>query len=207
MKKLALRDTKIRISAPPERKYSTWIGGSILAGLSTFKRMWVSAEEYQEGVSGKPRARFVRLLLTMSARRSRHHLQEVRLIACRCSIPSYSSLAITPAFFVLTLLCSLGKSAARTSVRVLPPRIFVPRSLSYVQESSQCPPTVASRRLSASCLPPTQAFLFSPSKTSACPRSRLPLRSLFLSSRRPAFLALFYEHAVPSQHGRLDGPY
>ncbi|BGO94797.1 hypothetical protein NBRC10512_005383 [Rhodotorula toruloides] len=48
VKKLALRDTKIRISAPPERKYSTWIGGSILAGLSTFKRMWVSAEEYQE---------------------------------------------------------------------------------------------------------------------------------------------------------------
>lgn len=32
VKKLALRETKIRISAPPERKYSTWIGGSILAG-------------------------------------------------------------------------------------------------------------------------------------------------------------------------------
>ncbi|KAK4057703.1 hypothetical protein OIO90_001351 [Microbotryomycetes sp. JL221] len=48
VKRLALRDTKIRISAPPERKYSTWIGGSILAGLSTFKKMWVSAEEYQE---------------------------------------------------------------------------------------------------------------------------------------------------------------
>ncbi|KAM0748454.1 actin-like protein [Meredithblackwellia eburnea MCA 4105] len=47
-KKLVLRETKIRISAPPERKYSTWIGGSILAGLSTFKKMWVSAEEYQE---------------------------------------------------------------------------------------------------------------------------------------------------------------
>ena len=51
VKKLALRETKIRISAPPERKYSTWIGGSILAGLSTFKKMWVSAEEYQEGAS------------------------------------------------------------------------------------------------------------------------------------------------------------
>jgi actin-related protein len=57
VKKLALRETKIRISAPPERKYSTWIGGSILAGLSTFKKMWVSAEEYQEGESspGHPR--------------------------------------------------------------------------------------------------------------------------------------------------------
>ncbi|KAF9355669.1 Actin-2 [Mortierella sp. AD094] len=48
VKKLALKDIKIKISAPPERKYSTWIGGSILASLSTFKKMWVSAEEYQE---------------------------------------------------------------------------------------------------------------------------------------------------------------
>lgn len=39
MKKLALKDVKIKIYAPPERKYSTWIGGSILAGLSTFKKV------------------------------------------------------------------------------------------------------------------------------------------------------------------------
>ncbi|KAK6197448.1 centractin actin-related protein of the dynactin complex [Scheffersomyces amazonensis] len=39
---------KIKIYAPPERKYSTWIGGSILAGLSTFKKMWITHEEYQE---------------------------------------------------------------------------------------------------------------------------------------------------------------
>ncbi|KAL0071977.1 Centractin [Marasmius tenuissimus] len=48
VKKLALKDVKIKIYAPPERKYSTWIGGSILAGLNAFKKMWVSAEEYQE---------------------------------------------------------------------------------------------------------------------------------------------------------------
>ncbi|CAG8519742.1 9346_t:CDS:2 [Acaulospora colombiana] len=49
IKKLATKnDIKIKIYAPPERKYSTWIGGSILAALSTFKKMWVSAEEYQE---------------------------------------------------------------------------------------------------------------------------------------------------------------
>ncbi|KAG8784779.1 Actin-2 [Ceratobasidium sp. 428] len=48
VKKLALKDVKIKIYAPPERKYSTWIGGSILAGLNTFKKMWISAEEYQE---------------------------------------------------------------------------------------------------------------------------------------------------------------
>merc|ERR1712178_159010 len=31
----------IKIVAPPERKYSVWIGGSILASLSTFEDMWV----------------------------------------------------------------------------------------------------------------------------------------------------------------------
>lgn len=40
--------TKIKIYAPPERKYSTWIGGSILAGLSTFRKLWVTAQEYAE---------------------------------------------------------------------------------------------------------------------------------------------------------------
>ena len=35
----AVKDTRIKIFAPPERKYSTWIGGSILAGLSTFRRV------------------------------------------------------------------------------------------------------------------------------------------------------------------------
>lgn len=39
---------KVKIYAPPERKYSTWIGGSILAGLSTFKKMWVTSQEYAE---------------------------------------------------------------------------------------------------------------------------------------------------------------
>lgn len=48
IKRLAPKDMKIRISAPPERKYSTWIGGSILASLATFRKMWVSHEEYDE---------------------------------------------------------------------------------------------------------------------------------------------------------------
>ncbi|MHC0039877.1 hypothetical protein [Pseudoneobacillus sp. C159] len=34
--------------APPERKYSVWIGGSILASLSTFQQMWISKQEYDE---------------------------------------------------------------------------------------------------------------------------------------------------------------
>ncbi|CEO59980.1 Actin-like protein [Penicillium cataractarum] len=48
IKRLAVEDMKIRISAPAERKYTTWIGGSILAGLSTFRKMWVSADEWHE---------------------------------------------------------------------------------------------------------------------------------------------------------------
>ncbi len=39
LQNLAVRDTRIKIFAPPERKYSTWIGGSILAGLSTFRKV------------------------------------------------------------------------------------------------------------------------------------------------------------------------
>jgi centractin len=40
--------TRIRISAPPERVHSCYVGGSILASLATFKNMWVSREEYEE---------------------------------------------------------------------------------------------------------------------------------------------------------------
>jgi len=39
---------KVKIVSPPERKYSTWIGGSILASLSTFHQMWISKQEYDE---------------------------------------------------------------------------------------------------------------------------------------------------------------
>ncbi|KAJ3636287.1 hypothetical protein Zmor_009029 [Zophobas morio] len=39
---------KIRILAPQDRQNSTWVGGSILASLSTFKRMWISAAEWRE---------------------------------------------------------------------------------------------------------------------------------------------------------------
>jgi actin-related protein len=45
---LAPSTMKIKILAPPERKYSVWIGGSILASLSTFGEMWISKEEYDE---------------------------------------------------------------------------------------------------------------------------------------------------------------
>ncbi|KAJ3575876.1 hypothetical protein NP233_g818 [Leucocoprinus birnbaumii] len=43
---------KVKIAAPPERKYSVWIGGSILASLSTFQSMWCSKQEYDESGPG-----------------------------------------------------------------------------------------------------------------------------------------------------------
>lgn len=45
---LAPSSMKIKVVAPPERKYSVWIGGSILASLSTFQQMWVTRAEYDE---------------------------------------------------------------------------------------------------------------------------------------------------------------
>ena len=36
---LAPSTMKIKVVAPPERKYSVWIGGSILSSLSTFQQM------------------------------------------------------------------------------------------------------------------------------------------------------------------------
>ena len=45
---LAPPTMKINIITPPERKYSVWIGASILASLSTFRQMWISKQEYGE---------------------------------------------------------------------------------------------------------------------------------------------------------------
>ncbi|KAJ7097408.1 actin family [Mycena epipterygia] len=49
---LAPASMKIKIVALPERKYSVWIGGSILASLSTFQNLWVSKQEYDESGPG-----------------------------------------------------------------------------------------------------------------------------------------------------------
>jgi len=45
---LAPDSMNVKVIAAPERKYSVWIGGSILSSLSTFEEMWVSKEEYDE---------------------------------------------------------------------------------------------------------------------------------------------------------------
>jgi len=52
MQALAPASAKCKIIAPPERKYSVWIGGSILSSLSTFQDMWITKEEYDESGPG-----------------------------------------------------------------------------------------------------------------------------------------------------------
>lgn len=46
VQRMAPADMKIKISAPPERKYSTWIGGSIFAGLSTFRKVCMHVDSW-----------------------------------------------------------------------------------------------------------------------------------------------------------------
>jgi len=48
MKDQAAQNMVVKIIAPPERKYSVWIGGSILSSLSTFEDMWIKKDEYDE---------------------------------------------------------------------------------------------------------------------------------------------------------------
>ena len=45
---LAPSAMKIKVVAPAERKYSVWIGGSILSSLSSFQSMWITKSEFDE---------------------------------------------------------------------------------------------------------------------------------------------------------------
>ena len=48
IKEEASANAKIQVQASPERKYSVWIGGSILSSLSTFSSQWITREEFDE---------------------------------------------------------------------------------------------------------------------------------------------------------------
>ncbi|EFN56038.1 hypothetical protein CHLNCDRAFT_145478 [Chlorella variabilis] len=52
---LAPQMAKVKVVCPAnavERRYSVWIGGSILASLGTFQQMWMSKAEYREYGAG-----------------------------------------------------------------------------------------------------------------------------------------------------------
>jgi hypothetical protein len=85
VQRLAVKDMRIKIFAPPERKYSTWIGGSILAGLSTFRKVCEALV-----VSWMQRAN---LILDVGqyrrlARKSGYHPHKIHIIYSR---PDFSS--------------------------------------------------------------------------------------------------------------------
>ena len=45
---LAPPSMRVNILAPEDRKFSVWMGGSILANLGTFEQAWITREEYNE---------------------------------------------------------------------------------------------------------------------------------------------------------------
>ena len=49
---LAPSGKEVRIVAPQDRKYSAWVGGSILASLNTFRNLSCSKKEYDESGPG-----------------------------------------------------------------------------------------------------------------------------------------------------------
>jgi len=48
LNKVLPKELKKKVYAPPERKTSCWVGGSILSTLATFKKMWITKKEFDE---------------------------------------------------------------------------------------------------------------------------------------------------------------
>lgn len=48
LEQAASKGTTIKITAPPDRCFSTWIGASIITSLSSFKQMWVTSADFKE---------------------------------------------------------------------------------------------------------------------------------------------------------------
>ncbi|XP_008061736.1 actin-related protein T2 [Carlito syrichta] len=48
LEQLASKGTPLKITAPPDRWFSTWIGASIVTSLSSFKQMWVTTADFKE---------------------------------------------------------------------------------------------------------------------------------------------------------------
>ena len=42
---------EVKVIASNERKFSTWIGGSVLSTLSSFKSKWITKKDYEENGS------------------------------------------------------------------------------------------------------------------------------------------------------------
>lgn len=42
----------VKVTAPPERRYSVWMGGSILSSLASFQENWITKGDYEESGAG-----------------------------------------------------------------------------------------------------------------------------------------------------------
>jgi len=45
---LISKTADVHVIAPPDRKYSVWNGGSLMASMSSFQQMWISKQEYDD---------------------------------------------------------------------------------------------------------------------------------------------------------------
>lgn len=42
------QNVKVKVIGCSERKFSPWVGGSVLSSLGSFQQMWMSKQEYEE---------------------------------------------------------------------------------------------------------------------------------------------------------------
>merc|ERR1712203_1057537 len=106
---LAPSTIKIKIIAPPERKYSVWIGGSILASLSTFQHV-----DLQAGVRRvRPLHRPPQVLLSAhSPSRLLPRGEENNILDQIATIFIYLSVGLFPVFYS-TIFPSFGHLGTR----------------------------------------------------------------------------------------------
>ena len=45
---LAPSDMPVKVITEPRQRYSTWIGGAMVASHATFEQMWISRQQYDE---------------------------------------------------------------------------------------------------------------------------------------------------------------
>lgn len=48
LKKMVPAECPVKVSAPPDRMFAVWTGGSVLSSLSVFQQMWITKKEFQE---------------------------------------------------------------------------------------------------------------------------------------------------------------
>ncbi|RWW68112.1 hypothetical protein BHE74_00024377 [Ensete ventricosum] len=101
---LAPSSMKIKVVAPPERKYSVWIGGSILASLSTFQQVYPTSDLISLAFT---RYFVLHDLVTLYIRRCGFQRASTRSLAQQLSIGNASEL---PYVLLLCVLSSFFRS-------------------------------------------------------------------------------------------------